>query len=559
MPPRRRSAPARWLADTFAFRAYGRAEAVVPTGVVFVFTSALGVDRNRVLVAALWIGAAIFTIAALRMAHARDDSAWMGKRRQSLWSALPAAVACALFAAPGRSPWPRSSPAPTTSALLDTRNSVTAMSPQWSARSSTSARGSSTAATSSCSPCDRHAAYLAPDRHWPSSTARGGRRPKATVRPADGPTGRRRRRHDRSSSSITDRQARRPRWRRPRSPPVSAAQPTDCCGPTTRRRAVRRSGGRPAVRSGIELTSARHRPVARAAAPGDRRPRAPNPVYYDAARRACPTRSATWPQQVTAQATTPYDQARALQDWFRTNFKYDLTVQRGHSNDAMLNFLSIRKGYCEQFSATFAVMARSPRPADSGGGRVHPGRAARRRPVPRRRPPRPRLGRGVVRRLRLGQLRPDPGRGAPGAEEHTGVAAAQDETASPGGGRATSGPTPPRSASTTTPSTVATTAGRSAGRLDHDDGAGRGGLDRPAAVRRGWLVTLALIVAGDRRVVSGMPRVPSAGGGGGHGPAPDRVVAAWAPLVRILTHGRRAAHRRSDTARSTPRVESTTA
>ena len=36
-----------------------------------------------------------------------------------------------------------------------------------------------------------------------------------------------------------------------------------------------------------------------------------------------------------------------------------------------------------------------------------PGQAARRRPVPRRRPSRPRLGRGVVRRLRLGAVRPD--------------------------------------------------------------------------------------------------------------------------------------------------------
>ena len=82
-----------WLADSFAFRAFGRAEAVVPAGVVFIFTSALGVNRNRVSVAALWVGAAILTIAALRMAHARDDSAWMGKRRQSLWASLPAAVA----------------------------------------------------------------------------------------------------------------------------------------------------------------------------------------------------------------------------------------------------------------------------------------------------------------------------------------------------------------------------------------------------------------------------------------------------------------------------------
>ena len=111
-----------WLADTFAFRAFGRAEAVVPAGVVFVFTSALGIDRNRVLVAALWIGAAILAIAALRMAHSRDDSAWMGKRRQSLWSALPAAVTCALFATTGAVAVAPQLPGAGAKALLDTRN-----------------------------------------------------------------------------------------------------------------------------------------------------------------------------------------------------------------------------------------------------------------------------------------------------------------------------------------------------------------------------------------------------------------------------------------------------
>jgi transglutaminase-like putative cysteine protease len=62
---------------------------------------------------------------------------------------------------------------------------------------------------------------------------------------------------------------------------------------------------------------------------------------------------------VTASATTPYDKAIALKNWFRANFEYSLTVERGHSNDAMLNFLSIKKGYCEQFSGTFAAMARA--------------------------------------------------------------------------------------------------------------------------------------------------------------------------------------------------------
>ena len=85
---------------------------------------------------------------------------------------------------------------------------------------------------------------------------------------------------------------------------------------------------------------------------------APNPVYYELPDKF-PTSVRDLASEVVADATTPYDKALALQDWFRTKFKYSLTVQRGHSDDAILNFLRIKQGYCEQFSATFAAMARS--------------------------------------------------------------------------------------------------------------------------------------------------------------------------------------------------------
>jgi transglutaminase-like putative cysteine protease len=149
-----------------------------------------------------------------------------------------------------------------------------------------------------------------------------------------------------------------------------------------------------------------------------------DPVYYTLP-DSLPNEVRALAQQVTAQATTPYDQARALQDWFRANFMYSLAVQRGHGNDAMINFLLIRKGYCEQFAGTFAAMARSLG-------------------LPTR----------VVVGFTPGQLRadglyhvegrhahawdqvwfdgygwvlfdPTPGRGAPGAEQHTGAAPAQ--------------------------------------------------------------------------------------------------------------------------------------
>ncbi len=133
-----------------------------------------------------------------------------------------------------------------------------------------------------------------------------------------------------------------------------------------------------------------------------------DPVYYTLP-DSVPNELRALAQQVTAQATTPYDQARTLQDWFRANFKYSLTVQPDHSNDAMINFLSIRKGYCEQFSGTFAAMARSlglPTRVVVG---FTPRAAACRRLVPRCGPRRSRLGRSVVRRVRLGALRPHTG------------------------------------------------------------------------------------------------------------------------------------------------------
>lgn len=63
-------------------------------------------------------------------------------------------------------------------------------------------------------------------------------------------------------------------------------------------------------------------------------------------------------RRVTAGANTDYDRAVALQDWFRSDFAYDVTYTEGTSNGALARFLSDKRGYCEQFAATMAVMAR---------------------------------------------------------------------------------------------------------------------------------------------------------------------------------------------------------
>jgi hypothetical protein len=157
---------------------------------------------------------------------------------------------------------------------------------------------------------------------------------------------------------------------------------------------------------------------------------------------------------VTAGAESPYDQAIALQSWFRSEFEYSLEVQSGHGSNAIESFLQQRVGYCEQFSATFAAMARTlgipsrvavgftPGVQNAEGWYSVLGKNAHAWPE-----------------LWFDEIgwvlfEPTPGRGAPGAEAYTDVDPAQDTTgqqaAGDGGdaGGAGGDPLP------TTPSTV---------------------------------------------------------------------------------------------------------
>jgi hypothetical protein len=63
--------------------------------------------------------------------------------------------------------------------------------------------------------------------------------------------------------------------------------------------------------------------------------------------------------EVTTGAATDFDRMIALRDWFRSTFAYDATIEAGHSSSAIATFLDERRGYCEQFAATMAVMART--------------------------------------------------------------------------------------------------------------------------------------------------------------------------------------------------------
>lgn len=78
-----------------------------------------------------------------------------------------------------------------------------------------------------------------------------------------------------------------------------------------------------------------------------------------------PTSVAATATRVTQHATTSFAKAVALQEWFRTTgkFTYSTSVNLGSGPQAIANFVGTgpgsRVGYCQQFAASMAAMARS--------------------------------------------------------------------------------------------------------------------------------------------------------------------------------------------------------
>jgi transglutaminase-like putative cysteine protease len=157
-----------------------------------------------------------------------------------------------------------------------------------------------------------------------------------------------------------------------------------------------------------------------------------------------------------AHANTVYDQAVALQNYFRDNFTYDLNVPPGHGESAIERFLAEKRGYCEQFAGTYAAMARSLGiPARVAVG-FTPGEQDKQDPT-------------VYHVLGLnahawpevyigGQgwvlFEPTPTRGAPFAQQYTGVV---EEQATVGGSTVTVPTTTPGATPTTVAPNTATT------------------------------------------------------------------------------------------------------
>lgn len=84
----------------------------------------------------------------------------------------------------------------------------------------------------------------------------------------------------------------------------------------------------------------------------------PNLLYVPA---DLPALVRTTTRDVTKGAATPYDKARALNDFFRdgeNGFSYSLSTKAGDSGSDLVDFLTNRTGYCQQYAAAMAIMLR---------------------------------------------------------------------------------------------------------------------------------------------------------------------------------------------------------
>lgn len=149
-------------------------------------------------------------------------------------------------------------------------------------------------------------------------------------------------------------------------------------------------------------------------------------------------------EAIVAGQATPYDRAFALQQWFRETFTYDLNFRGDQSTNAMRDFLDGRRGYCAQFAGTSAAFARAVglparvavgftwgQRGDDDEVYVVKGKHYHAWPEVYFE------GVGWV------AFEPTPGRGIPGAEQYTGVAAVQaggDDSAPPASGPAVTPP-----------------------------------------------------------------------------------------------------------------------
>ena len=394
-------------------------EALLPSTTLFVFAAALGADRQpggqrRRLRRRPRCSSCCCTAPP----DQERSSRWVGGRHraQGRWSLLgTGAMLAGGRGGRRRRRRPATCPAPATTPLIAWRDidKRRARPGSSSARWSTSQTGWSTSPTSRCSRSSDRAARTGGSPRSTSSTARSGaRRTARDEADGDAAPGDRRRdraatRHPASSRSTALSsvwlpaafEPRRSRW----------ATTSRRSATSDRARSIVDRGRRPpptgSLHGHLAAARVRRRPAARGAAdvPDDIAETLP------AAARRLPRagRAELADERHRARRRTPYDKALALQDFFRDASPTTSTCRRATATTRSRRSSSRPSGATASSSPARSPPWPAPRPAGPGGGRLHPRRPGPDDPdaLPGAGRARPRLARGLPRRVRLGALR----------------------------------------------------------------------------------------------------------------------------------------------------------
>jgi transglutaminase-like putative cysteine protease len=518
------------MADSFAFRAEARGEALVPGGVLFIFISALGSQRLRIEVTAALLAAGVITVVALRALHDRTRRVELTTSRRSGSMLVPAALGtAAAIAVMAGLVGPRI-PGAGAEPIYETRGrngGVTEVqSPLVDIRSRLTNRGN----------VELFRVNADAESYWRETTL-----PEFDGDTFRLPNGELESIQDEGRPAANDGVIIRQQIQilALDGPLVPAAASVRFAGGSRGQQQIDlrlnevtntllasgdfEPGDLFAVDSvSPRLTPDQLRAATTAAPPGD--------VFIDLP-DDLPDVVGELAAEATSGATTSFDRAIALEQWFHANFEYSLEVQQGHGSSAIESFLNGRVGYCEQFAATFAVMARTldipsrvavgytPGLLNADGWYSVIGKNSHAWPE---------LwfdGIGWV------AFEPTPGRGAPGNESYTGRPAQQDTT----GPDAAAGDPVGSSPRPTTPSTVVAPPNNGAAPttfpsqrpriLDPEGRTGSGSAsDNSSGFPWPQVLVMAILAAGIAAPWVG--RRWRARQARSHGPA-DRVLRAW--------------------------------